>query len=1049
MTAVDGLLPEEEVLRASEHAAGIVLRRQLGDRTAHEEQTRLGLLRVAALQQTASLLFRDGFSVDQWFRSDEQPTPALQTTAAKSLQAWQGYFDAGAAESGDAACENLVLFAAAGLIADSPSDVRSALRRREIRSWADRNDRKRLPWDAFVRATASYAMVLLVRQEHHGDVQIAGDVIRELASLQSHAEPRWLNANCQSATRSLGLLGVYHVGEAVVLLSEFLLSGAVVREGRVRHDIAADLQRLLLQADEHAERAGDADLRLWVIAAGIVLSKLRASSLWVQARGVSARIDALVTRLSDNARAQPVFSLLPSQQEAMRQSLLDPTRVAVILQMPTSAGKTLLAEFAIVQTFDAYKEKSKVVYLVPTRALATQVQRTLREDMSHLGLSVSAAGSAFEEDPFELRLLSDSDSVIVSTPEKLDLLLRAHPDWFDDLRLVVVDEAHLLSDGERGVRLELLLANLRREHPATRLLLLTPFVNNPDEIRRWLSPERGGSISVQWRPTTIAVGVAKFAGSGKKRALTIDWVGRVGNKPLPASTVIPTTEKADSLSTTTDRVLSLANRFDGVGTVLALFSASRAEAERAAVRLASTRELVQSSPELRVAVSLARAEYGDGSPLARCLERGVAYHHSALSSVMRYLVEDLVRSKSIRFVAATSTLAQGMNFPVAAVVIHSVHKPLGGGELRRNEFWNIAGRAGREGLTETGYVVFADPARRRRAIEYCNAVSDQIVSGLLAVVDVISPSMALKDAYREHTALRPFIQYLAHAAARSSTSEALRNLDELIQQSLANQQASDARVARRLSEIGRAYLEELRGSSAGVLRNADVSGLSTFSFAELYAKMRGDPVLAAGPTAIQATGIEGLRHLVDALKWIPELELAIGFGSGPMDVETVAQVVGGWISGKSVAELARVFPGASEEERIRKAAGYVFGTVSQTISWGTHAYLRGWRMTPEGKTRDVPPADVMLPALVQFGVPSTEGAVAALLGIPRQLAEQFGSIYRSRVGNLTPDSAATFRKFVESADSRVWEDVVGGSRLKGVDPGDVRSVVRRMQGLPT
>jgi len=95
--------------------------------------------------------------------------------------------------------------------------------------------------------------------------------------------------------------------------------------------------------------------------------------------------------------------------------------------MPTSTGKTLLAEFAIAQAFEAYKGQARVVYLTPTRALATQIRRTLSEDLRPLGIDVSTAGSAFEEDPYELNLLQMSDGVVVATPEKMDLMLRAHP----------------------------------------------------------------------------------------------------------------------------------------------------------------------------------------------------------------------------------------------------------------------------------------------------------------------------------------------------------------------------------------------------------------------------------------------------------------------------------------------------------------------------------------------------------------------------------------------------------------------------------------------
>ena len=82
-----------------------------------------------------------------------------------------------------------------------------------------------------------------------------------------------------------------------------------------------------------------------------------------------------------------MLELLPSQRDAMSKNLFDVAANAIVLQMPTSAGKTLLAEFNIVVT-KSLLPQSKVVYVVPSRALVNQVYHDLRTDLSSLGLSV-------------------------------------------------------------------------------------------------------------------------------------------------------------------------------------------------------------------------------------------------------------------------------------------------------------------------------------------------------------------------------------------------------------------------------------------------------------------------------------------------------------------------------------------------------------------------------------------------------------------------------------------------------------------------------------
>lgn len=1008
-------------------------------------------LRVSAYASLVELI--GGDQVDTLLRQlaiEDQVFTSVQD-AEKSFEKWSAYLNSLEAADIQVSIDDLLSFATVGLLARRPTDVHMFLRKQFVRESLDSlsDKARRLSWDERVRYDISLALLLLIRQENHLDIRAAGDVIRRLSDVQSEAEGAWLSSLTSQQRGATAMLGLYHLAQAVVRISEFLLSGAVESDGERITDLGPELRRLLVRAEEYLSLAGSLDIQLWLSEVAIVMWRLRADSIWIIGRGISERLDQLIDELVDAARSRPIFSLLPSQQEALRKSLLDPMRVAVVLQMPTSSGKTLLAEFSIVQAFEAYRGQARVAYVVPTRALATQIRRTLSEDLRPLGIEVAAAGSAFEEDPYELQLLESTDGVVVSTPEKLDLLLRAHPKWFNDLRLIVVDEAHLLHESERGVRLELLLATIRREHPQTRLLLLTPFLSNADQIASWLGENRGLPIQVHWRPSRLLLGIATIAGSGENRAITLELEEpeRVPSRQITLR--IPTRIPHREVNTTTKKVAYLAKRFLPVGTVLSLYTLSRVEAERAAEALIDDRpplEVEEQSAALRVAIALAQHEYGADSLLARCLERRSAFHHSALSPILRYLIEDQVRAGTIDFVAATTTLAQGMNFPVATVLIHSLHKPYGKGPLSPAEFWNIAGRAGRVGLIDQGLVIFANPEHEPYLDNYSEDLDLKVRSALLGVFQDVDYTDSLKNQYREHEALRPFIQYLAHAAATEGPARAIATLEELLQASLANVQVETVDDARAMRDLARRYLIEISNKSVGFLKAADTTGLSSFSFDELYAKIGDDPVLRQGPGAVLDAGEKGLFHLIDVLRYLPELGLGIGFGSGPMNVQAVAKVVQGWMEGRTVAELAEAFPGEDINTKVRNAGKYVYGTVSQTISWGAHAYMRGLNMADSARQSSILPEEAMLGAYIQFGVKTPEAAVASLLGIPRELAEGFGSEYRAAHGTLTPDRAPFFRSFVEDANTERWESVVERVGLS-INPEDVRMVWRQMQGL--
>lgn len=1023
------------------------LSRVINNSTPSDHSGAIARLRVAAICAVSE--FVSSKQVEEWVRP--MFDPEISESATHCFDLWHGYLLA-LAESGlTIPVEDHLWFAVAGYLARRPNDVRDFMRKHLSVTAVDEYLKTLMneDWLSRVRGYISLAIVLTIRQHTRHDLDRAGSVLRNLAVFQQDVEPDWLETREEGTREAVLLLAFYHAAEVVIKAAEFLLSGTVTTAGRESQQIQAEMRRLLVRAEEFVEATGNAELHTWLKSVAIALTHLCSDSIWVRSRGISERIDQLLEHLVAAGRPHPIFSLLPSQQEALREALLDPAQVAVVLQMPTSAGKTLLAEFAILQTLDAYRDDARIVYIVPTRALATQTRRTLKSDLGPLGVRCTGAGSAFEEDPFEMKLLDDNDGVVVSTPEKLDLMLRSHPEWFQTLRLVVVDEAHLLGDGERGARLELLLANLRREVPDARLLLLTPFMDNAKEIAEWLSSERGYPISVHWRPSKVKLGSSHITGSRGHWNIKITWHDPYRSDRDFAPLTIPAGTRKSDLATASARTAFLSTKFRSLGTVLALFSASPAGAEKCAKEYAESRDLLPNhslTPELRLAIALAKHEFGDDSALAFCLSRGVSFHHSSLSPVQRYLIEDQVRAGVIQFVAATSTLAQGMNFPVATVVVHSIFKPYGRGNLTPAEFWNVAGRAGRVGMVDQGHVIFANENHSESMDNYSSSLRNSLTSAILSALPRIRVGVPIKQQYRDIPELRPLIQYLAHAAATHSVERATAEIEELLQQSLAVQQVAGTEDSRKLRNISRAYLQELANANPGMLKTADQSGLATFNFNELYAKLRSDVVLSQGPARVYEAGEAGYHKLIEALQWLPELDLAIGFGSGAMDVHSVARVVDGWIQGKEVKDLASLFPGDDITTQSRKAAQYLYGTISQTVSWGAHAYLRGWMM---GKADDeMSIQDRMLPSYIQYGVNTPEAAVASLLGVPRAFTRAIAERYRDETGaELMPEQAAEFKNYVETLEARSWGHIAEASGLPDISGDDLVVTMRALQGL--
>jgi helicase len=134
-----------------------------------------------------------------------------------------------------------------------------------------------------------------------------------------------------------------------------------------------------------------------------------------------------------------VSEVWPSQLRAIEQGLLSDSRNKII-RMPTSAGKTRVAEMAMVHTL-VTAPASKCVYIAPYRALVGEIEEAFSHLFSDLGYRLSSILGTYESDDFEQLLVSDAD-VLVVTPEKLDLLQRFRREFLANVRLLILDEVN-------------------------------------------------------------------------------------------------------------------------------------------------------------------------------------------------------------------------------------------------------------------------------------------------------------------------------------------------------------------------------------------------------------------------------------------------------------------------------------------------------------------------------------------------------------------------------------------------------------------------------
>ncbi len=190
-----------------------------------------------------------------------------------------------------------------------------------------------------------------------------------------------------------------------------------------------------------------------------------------------------------------VQELRPSQEKSICAGLLEGKNLVVCT--PTASGKTLVAELACLKNI--LEKGRKAVYVVPLRALGNEKFKDFQQRYGSLIKVAVSTGDFDGADAF----LSDKDLIVV-TAEKLDSLIRHRASWIARIGTIVIDEAHLINDVNRGPTVEVLITMLRSMLSEYQLLALSATIGNPQELAAWLD---AALVEDAWRPVKLKKGI--------------------------------------------------------------------------------------------------------------------------------------------------------------------------------------------------------------------------------------------------------------------------------------------------------------------------------------------------------------------------------------------------------------------------------------------------------------------------------------------------------------------------------------------------------------
>jgi hypothetical protein len=446
------------------------------------------------------------------------------------------------------------------------------------------------------------------------------------------------------------------------------------------------------------------------------------------------------------------------------------------------------------------------------------------------------------------------------------------------------------------------------------------------------------------------------------------------------------------------------------------------------------------SPDLMHIKRFLSDEMGPSFPLVSLLEYGIGVHHSGLSEDTRMLVEWLTEHSQLRILVATTTIAQGVNFPVSGVVFGSYQYPYGQ-DMSPEDFWNIAGRAGRVDQSDLGVVVLAaeNDAKARKLETFVGRAVGDLNSTLVDMVQQVAGADELL--HLESLAWKPgwsaFLQYLAHTYRQIGNHEQFAmEIEQVLRGTLGFQalRRDHRSWADKLVRGVYNYAEHIKGKQ---LQLVDATGFSWESVIGTLGRLGHEDVTSnSWSPELFDRDRNNLQRMMGILLQVPELreQLKEVTGGDQPNGDTLSRIVCDWVQGSTLTEMAAEYfarsSNDSSEEAVESSAvaamtrccQSVFGRLTQTASWGLAA-LQSLTLGDSLDSMSVEDQRTLrnLPARVYYGVNSDEAVSLRMLGVPRTAAAPLAKALQ--IGAAEPLNEVRVR--LRSAQVDTWRAALG------------------------
>ena len=343
-----------------------------------------------------------------------------------------------------------------------------------------------------------------------------------------------------------------------------------------------------------------------------------------------------------------------------------------------------------------------VAYVVPSRALIGQTRRNIAEMLIQYDIRprIVTMPTLYQSDP-------KRKTILVMTQERIERLFSVEPNLY--LRALVVDEAHKLGEGHRGLILQRIIDEAIVRMDSCRLVLAAPHAENAGSLlprsKYGKDDSTTNNIVSDSRPTVLqnlfwVTPVPKRRSRWDITLVREQQIGNIGDFHL----VRCGTGKKK-------RLAAIAFRLGWHTGGNIVYTNGAAEAENVALLLReyveAKSEMITDQKELNDLAKLVKDTVHPSYPLSETLPYGVGVHYGDMPEIARREQERLFDEGKLSFLVCTSTLLEGVNLPCRNLFIWGPRQGRGN-PMNEHTFWNLVGRAGRWGREFAGNIFCID-----------------------------------------------------------------------------------------------------------------------------------------------------------------------------------------------------------------------------------------------------------------------------------------------------------------------------------------------------